>query len=371
MKKRTAAWLCVMFLLVQIASPPVSAADTVYFTAVNETVLELSDATMPFWYGGNLYVSTTMFSTKELGIYYSWNSIKQTVVLSANGRALIFNLAEGTVIDGNGNSRAPTAITKNSGVFLPVDMVARFFGMTYTNTRVTNGYLIRVRSSDSVLPDSVFADAAAFQMASRYSQYQNQYQKPKEPVYVPEETQPVTAASGQSVALCFQVTNSEKTEVFLNLLSTAGAYATFYFSEEQILKSGDLLRRMVATGYAVGLIADAAAEASVTKQLQRANDALCASTGGKTRLCKIENSTKTAAAEAKSAGYCCLRAGFDRSAYGLNSSSNASYLFSKISEKKGAVSIWLSGNVNSSGLRAFLTAAKAADDRLINLTETS
>lgn len=368
MKKRAAALVCAVLLAVQILSPPVSAADTVYFTAVNETVLELSDATMPFWHGGRLYVSASMFSTKELGIYYSWNSIKQTVVLSASARALIFSLSDGTVTDGDGENYWPPAITKGSGIFLPVDMVARFFGLTYSNTKVTNGYLIRIRSSDSVLSDSVFADAAAFQLASRYSQYQ----KLKEPVSVPEDTPTeTTVASGQLVALCFQVTNSEKAETLLNLLYASGAYATFYFSREQILKSGDLLRRMTATGYAVGLIADASVQTPVDKQLQSANEALCSCTGGKTRLCKIENSTKTAAAAAREAGYCCLRASFDRSAYGLNSSSNASYLIDRIRTRSGAVSVWLSGNVSSTGLRAFLAAAKSADDRLMGLTEIS
>ena len=41
-----------------------------YFTAVNKSVLELSDATMPFWSDGYLYVPSTIFTgvSGDLGV---------------------------------------------------------------------------------------------------------------------------------------------------------------------------------------------------------------------------------------------------------------------------------------------------------------
>ena len=370
MKKRAAALCCALLMLAQLFAPPARAAVPVYFTAVNETVLELSDATMPFWRDGNLYVSTALFSTRELGIYYSWNSVKQTVVLSAGNRALIFNLAEGTVMDGSGEAHWPPAVQKGSGVFLPVSMAARFFGLTYTNTPVSNGYLIRVCSDDSVLADAAFIDAASFQLSSRYSQYL----KAKEPVNSggssEPQTQPETAVSGQSIELCFQVTNAASAESVLNILSSSGANATFYFSREQILTSGDLLRRMIADGCAVGLTADASARRDpVVRQLRSANEALCAQTGGKTRLCRIENSTKAAVSAAEEAGYCCLSADLDRSGSGLSGSGGAEALLRKIAARKGTVSVLLAENVGTAGLRVLLSAAGEADDRLISITE--
>ena len=71
-KRIVAALLCALLMLSDIQWA--QAAGTVYFTAVNETVLELSDANMPFWSNGYIYVSSNMFADKELGISYSNNT---------------------------------------------------------------------------------------------------------------------------------------------------------------------------------------------------------------------------------------------------------------------------------------------------------
>ena len=53
MKKRWAAGILCILLLFQLSSP-VQAAGKVYFVAAEESVLPLSDASMPFWHGGYL-----------------------------------------------------------------------------------------------------------------------------------------------------------------------------------------------------------------------------------------------------------------------------------------------------------------------------
>ena len=54
MKKRGAALLFCLLLVLQLAVP-VRAAGSVYFVAAEASVLPLTDATMPFWSGGYLY----------------------------------------------------------------------------------------------------------------------------------------------------------------------------------------------------------------------------------------------------------------------------------------------------------------------------
>ena len=68
MRRKLLAVLACVVLAVQLAAPA-GAAKTVYFTAVNMSVLELSDATMPFWSDGYLYVPGSVFANygKELG----------------------------------------------------------------------------------------------------------------------------------------------------------------------------------------------------------------------------------------------------------------------------------------------------------------
>ena len=53
MRRKLLAALFCAALMLQLAVPA-GAAGSVYFTAVNKNVLELSDTTMPFWSGGYL-----------------------------------------------------------------------------------------------------------------------------------------------------------------------------------------------------------------------------------------------------------------------------------------------------------------------------
>ena len=85
-----AVLLCALLILSGV--PSAQAAGTVYFTAVNETVLKLTDATMPFWSNGRLYVSSDMFADKELGVTYYHNVLMKTATLYDEGGALQFDL---------------------------------------------------------------------------------------------------------------------------------------------------------------------------------------------------------------------------------------------------------------------------------------
>ena len=52
MKKRLAALICCMLLVLQMAAPSARAAETVYFVVAGVDVQPVSDQTMPFWSGG-------------------------------------------------------------------------------------------------------------------------------------------------------------------------------------------------------------------------------------------------------------------------------------------------------------------------------
>ena len=59
MKKRWAMGLLCCLLLFQLAFPA-KAAGSVYFVAAEESVLPVTDATMPFWANGYLYVPASV-----------------------------------------------------------------------------------------------------------------------------------------------------------------------------------------------------------------------------------------------------------------------------------------------------------------------
>ena len=377
---RAAAMLSAVLLAVGFFLPAAAAEDSVYFTAINETILPLSDSTMPFWSGGYLYVSSGTFAGGGLGIYYSPNTLKRTAVVYTYNHALIFHLDTGTVTDNQYNDYWPPAVVRGSRVFLPVSLIADYFGLTYTCSRVTHGYMIRVRSSGSILSDSTFVDAAHAQLSSRYSQYLGGGKPASGTIAVPpdtpsrgktqeEEISETPDVKGKLIHLAF-LADTERTGGLIRTLEAQGAAATIFFTEEQIRGNGDLVRQAVACGQTVGLAADAAEKArTVEEQLNAANSALFRAAALKTRLCVVLSGDGTVRKTAERAGYCCLTAEIDRGASGLRSASGAESLMNRITARRGAVTVWLADSVTGTGLKRFLTAAEKSDDGLVGLTE--
>lgn len=83
MKKRWAMGLLCCLLLFQLAFPA-KAAGSVYFVAAEESVLPVTDATMPFWANGYLYVPASVFT--NLGISVINNTAKKMTVLEKDRR---------------------------------------------------------------------------------------------------------------------------------------------------------------------------------------------------------------------------------------------------------------------------------------------
>ena len=74
MKKRAAALLLCILLMAGVAAPAAVADGGVCFVAAGSSVLPVTDATMPFWSGGYLYVSSTIFT----GIAFEALGVGQT-----------------------------------------------------------------------------------------------------------------------------------------------------------------------------------------------------------------------------------------------------------------------------------------------------
>ncbi len=371
MKKHGLALLLACAMLLTVIPGPAAAADTVYFTAVNERILDLSDSTMPFWSGGYLYVPATVFA--ELGINYSHNTLNQRAVLYVSGKALIFYLGQNYTLDEQGNGYGYTAIVRSGVVFVPVSPVSYYFGLTYTNNKVAHGYLIRIRNSDAVLSDTVFTDAAAYQMESRYTQYQKSLavsegsgseETGQESSNTPSTPQP---ADGKSVYLCLKASDAETAADWVSALDAYHMQATLYFTEEALSRSGDLLRKMAADGYGIGFVYTAGGD-SAAEQLERMNRTLFEAAGVKTRLVFLQSGDEAPVTEA---GFCLLAPDLDRSAFGLTTANGATTLLKRVTAHRGSAVVWLGEDVSASGLRAFLSAAESAQDSCLAMTETT
>lgn len=374
-RKLLAALLCAA-LVVQMAAPA-AAAGTVYFTAVNKNVLELSDATMPFWSGGYLYVPSSLFtgSNRDLrvGLTTTSSGGGTTLLLYGGGtefQTLSFDLSKDYAVDKNGNMYFQKAIQRGGVTFLPISLVARVFDLVYTVIEVSRGYLVWVRTHSADMSERIFADAASYQMESRYSQYLKDQNSASSGGDTGSGGSAQTA-SGQRVYLCLEAADGTAVSALLDTLDQYGSQAAFYCTVDFLEQEGALLRRMTATGQTVGILADAAAGSTVAEQLAAGNAALEAATCGKTRLAKLENVSDQTAAEVERMGYVCLQPDLDRAIYPLNGTGAADTLLRRVGERSGSVTVWLGDGATAAGLGAFLADLRQSGDRCLALTETA
>lgn len=205
--KRFLCLLLVLLMVFSLTPSETRAETTVYFTAVNDQLLpDLSDETMPFWSGGRLYVPSTVITGTDLGLFYSRSRDKSTAVVYRQGSALTFNFAAGTVADQNDRQYSGPAIVRSDVVFLPLDLLTQFFSLDYSYTRVTYGYLVRVKSDTVVLSDAKFIDAAAMSMEQRYNEYMKTHSESNDPGNTPNQN---TDGDRDLVCLALRVTDEE------------------------------------------------------------------------------------------------------------------------------------------------------------------
>lgn len=372
-KRRWAALVLCLLLLLQTAAPAAKAKEDVYFLAAGSSVLPLSDSTMPFWDNGYLYIPGSIFTgslRQYFGITYSYNpSTNMAVLYNVMGdRSLIFRINAGYTTDREGEISYPGCILRNGIPYVPAFLVAKYFNFTYSVTEVEHGYLVWLRQPDFGLSEKAFANAAIYSMEGRYAAYLKEKAAATEtPVTEPEQGVEI---DGRAVYLCLEA--EESASAMLDALSAYKAQAAFFCTPEFLKQQGGLLRRMTATGQSIGILADAAdPERTVAEQLEAGNRALGRATCGATRLVMIRGGKEDDLRAAEAAGYRCVEPSLDRSAYELKTVSNAKSLLQKISASRGDVSVWLGGTAGSAGLRAFLNAIEEADGRCLALTETS
>lgn len=118
MKKRIGALILALALCLPLVT--VSAADTVYFTSMNDSLMGLSDSTMPYWSGGYLYVPASSFNGRDINVYYSRSADKQTLILYSGKRALSFDLGQDETYDSYGNIYAERAQLRGGTPYVPV-----------------------------------------------------------------------------------------------------------------------------------------------------------------------------------------------------------------------------------------------------------
>ncbi len=345
-------------LLGLFAGTEASRAATVYFTAANDTLLELSDATMPFWDKGLLYVPATAFGSGGLGISDSYNVAKKTLTLKRSGFRLICNLSSGMTVDSTGKLYEFQSLEKNGVVFLPINEVCRIFGLSCTTRSVSNGYLVRIRNENASFSDDAFLAAAAAMINSRYQDYVASHRQ--------ENTDPAPEdPDGRALYLALTPRSAEDAHGWLTACSGTEHHITFFLTEEflRIPDHADAVRRMLAEGHSLGL---AVSGSSLTEQLRAGNARLSDIACVKTRLVLTDDAA--AAEELTAAGYCAV--GFDLSCAGKTelSSSEIAQLLNKADASDR---LDLGSGLSAAALRSFLRSAYSQGFTGQNFRETA
>lgn len=308
-KRGALALLLTLTLCLGALSLPVSAAD-LYFTALNERVELLTSGSMPFWYGGSLYVPYSVFDKDlnttqiDLGLNVSYNSRTRSTVTIYNLRQqmLTFDLNSGTCLNElTGETYDARAIMRNGKPYLPVATVCAFFGLSWSYTALSSipdGYLVRITNGDVVLDDATFIDAAGNTLDARLQQYTQSLSSaattptPSQPAD-PQPEEPISP-NDTPTYLAILGTEAEGLAGTLDALDSAGRYALFFLTPQVLEEEGDLVRRMLGSGHLVGVLAQGEGTDQTRALLERGTAALEAQAHTRTTLAYVPEGQQAA-----------------------------------------------------------------------------
>lgn len=278
--RAAAAALCIVLLA---AMTPRAQGATVYFMAINDTILELNSFAMPTSVNGTLYVPYTMLSTNatgvDVGVYATYSSVKNRVLVYSSHRQLIFDIQADATYDLEGRTYAERAIVRNSTVYLPIARICSVFSeISYSYSYTQYGYLIRVRNSAAVLSDEGFINAASDMMSAAYDRYQQEHPEQSLSPAGPSPSPSQSVGSGAGAYLGFALEDPAAAETILSALSGENAQGLFFFTAQQLAEEGALVRRLLGQGHHIGLRTTADDVQSALEELEQARAllALCA-----------------------------------------------------------------------------------------------
>lgn len=289
--------LCAGLLFGTVPAP----ARALTLTAVNDSLLPLSDSTMPARLGGELYVPYGVFS--QLGV--SSSASDGVLNMSANGETLSFSPDEGYVYDQNLNSYATPAYSMNGTTYVPVKLCCGKFGLSYSTLSVAGETVLRV-TDGSASSDSAFASSKAASIENSINSYKGisssdgssqngggttggtTAQTPAETPIPKVEEKPTRKPS--RVYLTFYGAPDKNAPDILDALKQDGRTAAFFLPADTAEWTDDTVRRIVAEGHTAALLLEADEKASgeaLTERLTLANERLRLLTGVQTRIVSV------------------------------------------------------------------------------------
>ena len=241
--------LCLAFALVR---PEVKAAGSVYFTAIMDELQPLKTETMPTSINGLWYIPYTFFSSEVLGVYFIPGSDKVMLYSAGGLRTLTFDIPRSTVFDQNGAQYYIPAQKINGLIYVPVDRVCDFFGLTYKVIQTEPAYIIRFKKGDPVYNDKTFPSLNRTKMQAYYEAYTGTPGPTASPGTSPSPS-PQATYENVTVYLSYYGLTRDSFKNMLDALDAYGYKCCFFVTSEEIAAEADLLRRAAGTGHSIGI----------------------------------------------------------------------------------------------------------------------
>jgi hypothetical protein len=254
--------LCLLFCCFSLLVD-VSAAGTC-FIALNDELLTLDNS--PYFSSSVTYVPYRVF--QQFGIYATYFSSDNILLLYNSETQLFFDLNSDNVYDGNGNYYSNKAISRSTGIYVPVNFVCGIFGgltATYVNGNAY-GDVVRITDGSQILSDQQFVSAASLLMRSYYNAYYGITPTPAPTASVPDDPvvttpsvteDPVSPSPSSSPAQMNTTVSLNfiglPSDPVLNCLDAHNVRACFFVTEDDIMENPALLRRLSASGHRIGL----------------------------------------------------------------------------------------------------------------------
>lgn len=358
--KKSAGLVLVLALLVTLLNSA-QASGSIYLTAVNENLLELSSDTMPTWSGGVLYVPYTVFDGSytgiNLGISSSYSRDAGTVTFYNLQQMMVFDLNRGTCYNPlTEESLAGRAIMRNGRPYVPASVVCGFFGLTYSVIDIDEGYIVRIKSAAVVLSDARYVDAAQNSIRSRLRDYYQASQSQPTPGVLPpttdsssEETEPDIVVPDDPVDtnviptyLAFRCEDAQGLSAILDTLDSRSQRAIFFFDAEGLERDDALIFRILGSGHSIGLIAEGRTAAATRRLLEEANETLAQVAYARTSVALVPDSQRK---ELEEEGWICWdETASGIPAQGVNANTYANQVYKRISGNHTRVYLTLDGS---------------------------
>lgn len=250
MKRKIAVAAVLLCIMAAFVLPSVKAADDVYFSVTNNKILPLSQSTMPVIQDGQLYLPYTFFSSGELGIFVAPGENK-VLLYSSISKRLTFDALRGTIIDQDDNQYyLYSPIMHNGIVYVPAEMVCKFFGLTPPSViDAEPAPIVRIKSATLIINDATFPSLFKNELQTAYDIFTGK----TTPSPSPSSPGAVPSYGNVTIYLSFTDLSGGTLGEVLDTFDNTPYKSCIFVAEDEVADNADLLRRAAAAGHSIGI----------------------------------------------------------------------------------------------------------------------